>query len=89
MKNAKLYFIGTVMLYVILIVWGIKGPAPNDLWEFEWVFQIIAFNILGLGNFILVRVYLKEDPTHKKIISRLLLLYPIVSIVTILVVVGI
>ena len=47
MRNAKLYFIFTVLLYVTLIIWGIKGPAPTDYWELEWVIQIIAFNILG------------------------------------------
>lgn len=89
MRNAKLYFIFTVILYITLIIWGIKGPAPNDVWEYEWVFQILAFYLLGLFNLIMVRVYLKEDPVHRKIITRLLLLYPFISFVTILIVVGI
>jgi len=89
MRNAKLYFIFTVLLYVTLIIWGVKGPAPNDLWEYEWVIQIIAFNILGLINLFMVRLFLKEDPVHKKIISRLLFLYPFFSFLTILIVVGI
>ena len=89
MRNAKLYFIFTVLLYVTLIIWGIKGPAPTDYWELEWVIQIIAFNILGFICLFLVRLFLKEDPVHKKIISRLLLIYPFFSVLTILIVVGI
>lgn len=88
MTNAKPYFIFTVLLYVILLVWGIKGPAPNDYWQFGWILQIIIFNVVAIITLFRVKSKLEEDPTHKKIISRLLLLYPVLSFITIWIVVG-
>ncbi len=89
MRNAKLYFMFTVFLYLMLIIWGIKGPSANDPWELEWVLQVILFNILGFICLFMVGLFLKEDPTHKKIISRLLLVLPIFSFIVIWIVVGI
>lgn len=87
MKNAKIYFIFEVVLYLILLFLSIKGPGPNDPWEYNWIFQIIGLNLINLVNLILVRIKLKKDPVHKKIISRLGMLFILCSLLSIMIVI--
>lgn len=88
MKNAKMYFIFVVFLYVVLLFLTIKGPSPSDPWEVEWLMQVIGLALLSSINLILVRVFLKENPTQQAIITRLSLTYYVAAFLSFLLVIG-
>lgn len=88
MKNPKIYFVTEVILFVLLTILTIRGVGPNDPWQYNWVFQLILLGFLNLISLILVRLVLKEDKKHQKIISGLALLFFVYGFISFKIIIG-
>lgn len=89
MKKPETHITIQLIIYAVLLFLSIKGPAPDDYWQFEWVFQLLFLGLLNLIHLILIRIKLKEELVYRKYLSISSLAFFVVGILSFYIVIGI